>query len=961
MSTSEQGRVLVYSVSTDAFFNDKENEIASTLMKLRVENDQLKIIRTGEYSKENYTLRKNLKNEIELKVKRFELRGVKITAEYYIDKRMEKNKKRIKKLKPKLNKLLQNEESKSKTRTLRRDHLYVMSERAGKEVKRSSKVVALFESSFTRKLELSKEEVNEEVVIVKAYHYDVLENLMKNGFLYDGKEYKFFSSSAGQMKNKKCVFVKKDLLEEKEGALICGLTWERINNTDLGKGEDSELGINLNKYLAYLSLQNTATKKWEGFKIDRVVVCPDLEMDVEGEVEFIDRETYKISPIEKKILPMNVSDGVGLIMPVDNVYTNFQFRIPWGKGLLTSYDFRKHAKQLGKEYMYVTDVWGDTHHVNDVDIILSASQLKTWKYYKNMKEYRQLFKDNNCEAGICNEETETRDYITLSYQHLQSLSMTNEQLSELAERTNEDLRLLGSKKEVMLDVLGATPENEKKNPFQKSLFLYNNLLNDSHAKEAIKSKKGKMVVEALAGDLKIKGKRKFVLPDIHGYCEYLLTNNDKPDGLLEAGQVFAKDIDEGLVDIMRSPALYREHGISDSVKSAKLIDWYRTGAIYVSNKNFLARLLQMDFDGDTVTVSTQKDFNSIVKESMKGIVPLYYEMSTAPIQQISSEAIFESLKKGFGTSIGSISNEITKVWNSGGGITEDKLRAVKLLTMYNNFMIDYCKTNFLPKPKEHVKKEISKYTKGSVPYFFKYAKGKTNVKDRIIKEYRELIIKNQVNIEIKDTDRKEVTIIKSKIKGRKLKVVARRDIPLLNRLSNIIKNNNLHFRKVADEFDYTMLQSVKNFEVDDKKSKLNEAIIEEYKKINKNKKWLIDKECDDYKENKYVYMAKLLKDQIYEAAKSVDSKVKEDYIINYLVFYLHKVKPQANKKTLWECYGHKLYQNLLYKLEGKKICKNCREEFKAKSHRDKYCSDHCSEEGEKIKKAKYYSENSKKK
>lgn len=279
------------------------------------------------------------------------------------------------------------EKNKEIDRSLRRDALYTYSKTAGKEINKSSKVVSLFESSFTRALQLDSENVNESVVIVKGFHYIVLENLIKKGFKYNNEEYKFFSSSSGQMKNKKCVFVKKSLLETElvnangekytiEDRLMCGLSVDRINNTVFKKGDKEERGININKFLAYLSLQNTATTKWEDFDINKVVVCPDLEIDVTDKVEFIDRDTYKISKPEDKTLPMNVSDGVGLILPKMSK-KNFQFRINWGKGLLSPWDFQAQAKKLGK--YEITDVWGKTHHIinDDVQIILSASQLKT--------------------------------------------------------------------------------------------------------------------------------------------------------------------------------------------------------------------------------------------------------------------------------------------------------------------------------------------------------------------------------------------------------------------------------------------------------------------------------------------------------------------------------------------------------------------------------------------------------
>jgi hypothetical protein len=109
-------------------------------------------------------------------------------------------------------------------RVLRRDSLFTnrtfkdgKGKLIKKEINKSNKVVALFSSSFTRTLKLDTKKVNESVVIVKVYHYATLKNLIDNGFQYLGNMYTFFSASSGQMKNKKCVFIRKDLWD----TLLC--------------------------------------------------------------------------------------------------------------------------------------------------------------------------------------------------------------------------------------------------------------------------------------------------------------------------------------------------------------------------------------------------------------------------------------------------------------------------------------------------------------------------------------------------------------------------------------------------------------------------------------------------------------------------------------------------------------------------------------------------------------------
>ncbi|MBT2723064.1 hypothetical protein [Bacillus sp. ISL-46] len=921
--TNLSNRVLVYSVSTDAFFNEEETKISQVLMDLRLAKTELEKVndKTKNTKKITDTFAKLVEifntNEVEVNIA--DMQDVFAKIDKLVESLGTKLKLEIGK------KIIKSDANKPKQeqiipRSLRRDHLITYSKMRNKEVNKTNNVVALFESSLTRTLNLSNTEVNDEIIIVKAYHYNVLEDLILNGFKYgDDKEYVFFSASSGQMKKKKCVFIRKDKWDNHKGTFLCGLTWDRINATQFKKGGKVESGININKFLAYLSLLNTATTKMTNFDINQVVVVPDLEMNVKGMLQFIDHKTYIMDKPEMKSVPMNVSDGVGMCLPSVSK-KSFQIRANWTKGLIVPFDYVAFAKKEGK--YTITDVWGDTHHIikDNVKIILSASQMKTWKYYKNMDELRTFFIDNKCEAGKTNEEVETKD-IHLNYQYLQSLTnMVKSDLVKIAETTNNDIEQIGSNLDVMLRSIGATKENVKKDALQSSIYIYNNLLNDPYVKEMIKSKKAAMVKEGKAGSLRIEeGKRMFIIPDLYGYCEFLFKGDKNPKGLLGDGKVFGNKIPSGKVNVMRSPALSREHGVRDSIKNDTLEKWFITGGLVISNHDLIGRLLQADFDGDQVNVCWHSLFVEKCEEAMQNIYPLYYNMATAPIQKIDEKSIYTSLISSFGGSIGIISNQITKIWNSAGKFTEEKLNAIKLLCMYNNYMIDACKTNYLPKPPTHIKKAIKEFTNDKTPYFFQFAKGKkaTEVANK------SLVSVKRVNGE----------------KGIYFVVSKKKHTPVVNMLSDIITKKNISFKSVADKMDYKMLMSVNKIK---SKGKLVDDIIKEtYDTINKSKKWMLDKESDDYKENKYTYIAKVIKDEIMEMVHYVDEKVTDGYVANVLVEYLYKTKDASNKKTLWESFGDILFANLKFNLEGLRDCGCCGDEFKPDSHKDKYCSEDC--------------------
>lgn len=92
-------------------------------------------------------------------------------------------------------------------------------------------------------------------------------------------------------------------------------------------------------------------------------------------------------------------------------------------------------------------------------------------------------------------------------------------------------------------------------------------------------------------------------------------------------------------------------------------------------------------DGDKSLVVREKQLIRLAKRNMQNIVPLYYNMRKAESTQLNGDTLFHGLELAYtGGNIGIISNNISKVWNS-GHITEKEINAVKWLVMENNFVI----------------------------------------------------------------------------------------------------------------------------------------------------------------------------------------------------------------------------------------------------------------------------------
>jgi hypothetical protein len=368
----------------------------------------------------------------------------------------------------------------------------------------------MFDSALTRTIGMKPNKVSTNLLVVRVYYFQILKELIEYGFTYCGEEYVFFSSSAGQIRTKKGVWIKKSLWEKYEGSLTCGLSIDEINS----KG-----GSNVNKLLAYKALTASASSQWYDFDIDKTIVVPDLSTNVNAEFDYINRDTYEITPQDMSV-EIEHTDGCGIILPKKSKKA-FMVRLPYVKGLLVPFAFDEFAKENGNSK--ITDIYGKEWDIfeDDIQIIFTASQFKMKKYYHDWNDYKTRFKENKCQAVKLNEE-DIGEETNLNYQMLQTLTdVTDKELKQLSNDTVIDILSIGTDKETMLRILGATKTNKFKNYYQEALTIYPELLNDDHSKKIIKDKKKSMIREAISGKLKIHGRYIYLIPDLYAFCERL--------------------------------------------------------------------------------------------------------------------------------------------------------------------------------------------------------------------------------------------------------------------------------------------------------------------------------------------------------------------------------------------------------------------------------------------------------
>lgn len=540
-------------------------------------------------------------------------------------------------------------------------------------------VINLFESDLTRSLKLEPFKLTDEIMIVNVFFFQVFNNLVHNGYMYNGEKYIFLTASAGQIRTKRAVFVKESSFRAIEQKLMCGLTIEEINKRG---------GINTNKFLAYLALMNSATDVWRDFDIDKSIVVDDWETAVSGLVDHIDGVTYEIRrEMTDTVIPHIDGCGIMLDAPTRMV------RMPWVKGLLVYFPFDKFIEEKCGGEAIVTDIYGQEHKIIEegIQYIFTKSQFKLYKYYDSWDCYKARFKNFGCNACYCNIEEPYISKSRINYQMLQTLSdMTDAEIDRITAKTTQEIDDIGKDYQVTMRLLGATENNQYRSAMQDALLIYPELFKDIYNREILKQTKKSLVKQAKGGRLRVNGKYLFISPDLYAFCEWLFLGEQNPQGLLKDGDVYTNQYkDEETLACLRSPHLYREWAIRTNRRSLELDYWFgQTKCIYTSCHDLISRFLMFDVDGDKALVIKDRALTTCAKRNMQNIVPLAYDLKKAKGGFLSADTMYEGMINAYTKgNIGPVSNNITKIWNS-GKITQEELDVVKWLCFENNAVID---------------------------------------------------------------------------------------------------------------------------------------------------------------------------------------------------------------------------------------------------------------------------------
>ncbi|MFT8316634.1 MAG: hypothetical protein ABF651_00005 [Sporolactobacillus sp.] len=633
----------------------------------------------------------------------------------------------------------------------------------------------------------------------------------------------------------------------------------------------------------------------EDFPIDDVLVVPDYSTEVTDTFDFIgkvekekeikDKKTGEktivkylqlnenIQKGEKNTVPVDSFDGMGLVNPktAKGISDIFVIRAPWIKGLLVKCPFMEYFKSLPETkdgHLIIKDAWGNDYDIiaNKPKIILTDSQFKMRKYYDSLKDFKQRFKKNHCQAAIGTVD-DVRSGVNLNYQFLQTLDLSEKELTSLLRSLKQDLKNINlGDKRTILKILGTNRElDDIKDNHIKAVKLYENLLRDPFCRQLVKDSKASMINDAKGGKFKINGFHNvFILPDVVNFMSRIV---GKCECAIQQNHIlFSKMNPCDKVDVLRSPHLYCEHAIQTVTEvKDEYKDYFKTDGLYISNLSSITLMIMADFDGDHISVTKNKTLVRAAERQIreKNIHPLYYEMFSSDPQIIDSKVIGENLKVAYSQNIGIISNAISKIMNS----ENPDMDAVRLLTAKNNFTIDFAKTLQQIELPDETKKYLNNKIK--LPHFFIYAKDKTN---------------NQVN-EVNEST--------------------------VNRIEKIIDddkeiNRRIAFRGTVPMYNYRMLVSADR-RATNKTRDLIDKIKELYDAANKSKHEKMPGGKEDHTSK---FVCEKLKNELSKIKADDGNTFDDNYICDILIKYVYFEKKSKSKDTLWKMYGDIIVNNI---------------------------------------------------
>lgn len=371
---------------------------------------------------------------------------------------------------------------------------------------------------------------------------------------------------------------KKDYDRALKGFKVNGIEYERLLSTSAGV-KKSTIVFTSKRLKQQLTLQLNAerdlTKKFVPAKLEAyislacsasipvrdprgVLVVHDVETTFYDDVILVNglesiRPKVTVEKDYKTVL--SACDGLGLMSPelakmwAEDVQEDYLpagvcLRNAFCKGMVFTFDFKAFAKEIAQQEI-VTDVWGNEHNINDIDLILTTSMLKLWDSYSSIDDYLEKVKRNHHEFALTKITPEVLDNEqTMNYQFLQSLELDDEDIYNLIKPTLDELDDIINydyrKALVYLRGVSLTEKSVLRPPYDytTAMMIDSRMLNDPYTYSKIRNNIKNRIDQAKLGVIAVNGNFSILSGDPYTLCQSMF--NLPITGLLKRGEIYSQ-------------------------------------------------------------------------------------------------------------------------------------------------------------------------------------------------------------------------------------------------------------------------------------------------------------------------------------------------------------------------------------------------------------------------------------
>lgn len=752
-----------------------------------------------------------------------------------------------------------------------------------------------------------------------------LRHILDNGFIYNKILYRRFGKSASQAKQGITAFVCDDIYDELYNVSQMDI---KIDECIISKYE-SQRGLLFSSCTIIRDYMPNIVIIGE---YEKILKNQLIKYAVEAKKEYTDKNTgeikqYNTHEIKEGYRDIKLSpfDGCGCHeysftnkistqLNLDYDAAGFQIRMPFIKGYSVYVPFKKILKEWG--YEHITDIYGYTHHIDNIDCIWNISMFKGHKIFQDKygKEawnmYMSTFNKYKFKLGISKYSHHIKDiniYSRLNFQYLQCLDLWNPKYIKKFKNENSDSydimspdnegkiislakyttslfeKIIYGDKFYTYKFMGITDTkscNPKSN-YVKAVLINDIMLNDMAVRQFIYRKLKKYINEARIGKIYCSGFYHTGIGDMIGYLQYAVGIN--PTGCLKANELYCGNFDCGDIISMRSPLVdaseVNKIRIVHNDITGKWFSHFKNQDIAMFNMCDLSAPMQggADFDGDIFLLcNEQVVINSTID---KNIILDIDDKKTVSKKPYITENITEYEIMTRDSRIGEITNAATSIENKYP--YNEKIK--KLYSDYSSLLriiqgkeIDFLKTGF----RMHMNNAIRNHMK-KLPYFLLY-----NYPDKM-KTYKNIMACNK-KTENKD-DKLPLNVYHSPSPMNELcdyiSTWEKKNIIWSKQKINLADTKKLVTKDGIDLSDKQLMKKIRRF-INNYAEELRECISCDYD-ISK-----IDLLVDKYKKK-----------------LSEELKLDEEMIANYVIFISYSTL-SISKSLAWNAYGDYIVENL---------------------------------------------------